>query len=65
VTKKGQACLAWNATGFKHKYMRNAKRDDLRENFCRNPAKSGRTIWCYTGKKGRRRMWGYCNAVDP
>ena len=36
---------------------------DLRENFCRNPGKSGRTIWCYTGMKGNRRMWGYCGEV--
>ena len=36
---------------------------DLRENFCRNPGKSGKTVWCYTGMKGQRRMWGYCNEV--
>jgi len=63
-TNKGVMCLMWTDpmnTKYTPAKYGNA---DLRENFCRNPGKSGRTVWCYTGMKGSRRMWGYCNEVE-
>jgi hypothetical protein len=68
-TKKGETCLDWDDQSVRHRYTsKRYPKDDLRLNFCRNPGKSARTAWCWTGMKGNRKMWGYCNEVkcgDP
>ena len=69
-TKKGETCLDWDLNSpVRHRYHSNKyPKDDLRLNFCRNPGKSARTAWCWTGMKGNKKMWGYCNEIkagDP
>jgi hypothetical protein len=65
-TKKGETCLDWDASSpVRHRYKsKKYPKDDLRKNFCRNPGKSAKTVWCWTGMKGRKKMWGYCNEVE-
>lgn len=65
-TKKGEMCLDWDSNSpVRHRYhAKKYPKDDLRENFCRNPGRSARTVWCWTGMRGRRKMWGYCSEVD-
>ena len=61
-TNKGVMCIPWSDP-VNTKYTTKKYPDaDMRENFCRNPGKSGRTAWCYTSSETRRK-WGYCNEV--
>jgi len=64
-TKKGKTCLNWDSNSpVRHSYhAKKYPKDDLRENFCRNPGKSARTVWCWTGMRGRKKLWGYCDEV--
>ena len=36
--------------------------DDLRKNFCRNPGKSQKGIWCFTTDP--KKKWDYCAEVE-
>jgi len=57
--------LDWDSNSpVRHRYhAKKYPKDDLRENFCRNPGRSARTVWCWTGMKGRRKMWGFCDEI--
>ena len=51
-------------TPHKHKFKSSKyPTDDLRDNYCRNPGKSQKGVWCFTTDP--KKKWEFCDEVKP